>query len=68
MKEFRIHTADGFSKLFFKTIDEKLRQSRDVSLPVTKRRNVDTDNVQPELEVAAEPPLLHSLLQIRIGR
>ena len=45
-------------------LEEVLREQRDVVLPLAQRRQVDVDDVQPVVEVLAEPSVLHHLLQI----
>ena len=49
-------------------LEEVLHEQRDVVAPLAQRRQVDADDVQPVEEVLAEPPVLHLLLQVDVGR
>ena len=49
-------------------LEEVLHQQRDVVAALAQRRQVDADDVQPIVEVLAEPALFHLLLQVDVGR
>ena len=55
-----------FSSPYFsrKCCDEQ----RDVVLAIAQRRQLDRDDVQPVEQILAEPPVLHHLPQVDVGR
>ena len=46
-------------------LDEVLGQQRDVFRPLAQRRNVNADDVEPEIEVLAESPSAICVLRLR---
>ena len=49
-------------------LEEEPRQLRQIVDPIAQRRHPDRDDVDPVVEVLAEPPFLHRLLEIDVGR
>ena len=49
-------------------VEEPLREHRDVDLPLAQRRQPDRERVDAVIEVLAEAPVAHELLERTIGR
>src|SRR5690606_31976939 len=58
---------DALAGFGSEALDEALRQKRDVLPPLAKRRQLDREDVEPDVEVFAEEPRLDLLLEIPIG-
>ena len=58
----------GFAELRAVAVEEQPRQLRQVLDALAQRRHADRDDVDAVEEILAEPPVLHRLLEIDVGR
>src|SRR6516225_719699 len=68
LEHLRRESLDVLPVLRVELLQEVLRQYRNVLHPVAKRRKRDADDVQPVVEVLAEPALLDEPLQVLVRR
>ena len=58
----------GLRNLRLVALEEQPRQLRQVLDAIAQRRHPDRDDVDPVVEVLAEPPFLDRLLEVDVGR